>query len=183
MWTHVALFFLYTGLETAGQWSYSLLTESRGTTMAIAGFAVGAYWGSLTLGRLVFGALARRPSSERLLRLAMGGAPVAATVIWLGPGDAAGLLGLAALGFALAPIYPLLISVTPDRVGPRYTNHAVGFQVAAAYLGTAALPGTTGVLASVGGLEVIPPFLLSAAVVVLVLHEVALRQRGGFRRS
>jgi fucose permease len=177
VWIHIALFFAYTGVEvTAGQWSYSLLTEARGVAMTLAGSAVAAYWGSLTLGRLVFGALARRHAAERLLRLALAGAPVAALVIWLAPGDLGGVLGLAALGFALAPVYPLLISLTPARVGAAYANHAIGVQVAAAYLGTAALPGAAGVLARAIGLEVIGPFLLAASLIVLGLHEVARRE-------
>src|SRR5262249_7944616 len=53
---NVLLFFLYTGVEgAAGQWAYTLLTESRGMAPGPAGVSVGAYWGSLTLGRIVFG--------------------------------------------------------------------------------------------------------------------------------
>jgi fucose permease len=182
VWTHVALFFVYTGLEvSAGQWTYSLLTEARDVAPAMAGIAVGAYWGSLTLGRLVFGALTRRYPPEILLRFGMGAALPAAALIWLVPGPVGGLLGLAALGFSLAPIYPLLISLTPVRVGAAYATHAVGFQVAAGYLGAAALPGAAGVLARVVGLEVIAPLLLATAVAVLVLHEMALWEASGRR--
>jgi MFS family permease len=40
-WAQIALFFLYTGLEvTAGQWLFSLLTESRGVDEALAGTCV-----------------------------------------------------------------------------------------------------------------------------------------------
>ena len=47
------MFFLYTGLEvTAGQWSFSVLTESREIGTQAAGAWVAAYWGGLTVGRL-----------------------------------------------------------------------------------------------------------------------------------
>ncbi|XYH94190.1 hypothetical protein ACMHYB_41080 [Sorangium sp. So ce1128] len=52
---------------------------------------------------------------------------------------------------------------------------AVGFQVAAAYLGGAALPGAAGVLAKTYGLEVLGPFLLVVSLGLLALHELALR--------
>jgi fucose permease len=175
LWMNVTLFFVYTGLEvTAGQWTYSLLTEGRGISAATAGVWVAVYWGSLTLGRVVFGALALRFSLTALLRAGLIGAPLAAAIIWFDPASL-GFLGLAPLGFSLAPIYPLLISGTPRRMGPGQAVHAIGLQVAAGYLGTAALPGAAGMLARAHGLEIIGPFVLVAAVMLLVLHEVALR--------
>ena len=190
LWMNVTLFFVYTGLEvTAGQWTYSLLTEGRGISAATAGIWVAVYWGSLTLGRVVFGALTLRCSSTALLRAGLIGAPLAAAVIWFDPASL-GLLGLAPLGFSLAPIYPLLISATPQRLGSEHVDHAIGLQVAAGYLGTAALPGAAGMLARAHGLELIGPFLLAAAVALLAFHEAALRQtrvvpasqRSGVRR-
>jgi fucose permease len=179
LWMNVTLFFVYTGLEvTAGQWMYSLLTEGRGISPATAGLWVAVYWGSLTLGRVVFGALTLRFSSTALLRTGLIGAPLAAAVIWFDP-VLLGFLGLAPLGFSLAPIYPLLISATPQRLGPEHADHAIGFQVAAAYLGSAALPGAAGMLARAHGLEIIGPFLLAAAGALLALHEVVLRQTRG----
>lgn len=173
---NVLVFFVYTGLEmTAGQWSYSLLTESRGIAMGTAGLAVAVYWGGLTLGRLLFGALARRHSPELLLRVGLVGAPLAIVVLWLAPGAPGALGGLAVLGVAVGPIFPFLISLTPARVGSAFAVHAVGFQVAAAYLGVAALPGLAGVLARSAGLEAIPPFMLATALTVLGLQETAAR--------
>ena len=176
VWLNLALFFVYTGLEvTAGQWMYSVFTEARGVGMGAAGLAVSAYWASLTLGRIVFGALVARHAPERLLRVSLVTAPAAALVIWWAPQPAIGLAGLAALGFAFAPVYPLLVSITPERLGRRYVTQAVGLQVAFACLGAAALPGAGGVLAAALGLEVIPPFLVGGTLGLAVLHEVAAR--------
>ena len=56
MLAQVLLFLVYTGTEvTAGQWLFSLLTESRGFAAGTAGAAVATYWGALTVGRVVFG--------------------------------------------------------------------------------------------------------------------------------
>ena len=71
----------------------------------------------------------------------------------------------------------MLISATSDRVGPAYAHQTVGFQVSAANLGAAAVPGLAGVLARLKGLEVIGPYLLATTVLLLVLHEMVLRPR------
>jgi len=176
VWLNMALFFVYTGLEvTAGQWMYSVFTEARGVGMGTAGLAVSAYWAGLTIGRVVFGALAAHHAPERLLRVSLLMAPAAALVIWWAPHATVGLAGLAALGFAFAPIFPLLVAITPERLGHRYVTQAVGLQVAVAYLGTAALPGTAGALAATLGLEVIPPFVVGGTLVLGLLHEAAAR--------
>lgn len=170
------LFFLYAGTEaTAGQWAYSLLTESRGWAPAAAGAAASAYWGSLFVGRVASGALAPRLGAARLLRLGMAGAPAAALLVAASRGGAGTFAGLFALGLLLAPIFPLLIAETPSRVGPHNAAHAIGFQVSAATLGAGVVPALAGQLARLLSLEAIGPFLLGTTLLLLVLHERAAR--------
>jgi fucose permease len=183
VWRNVGLFFLYTGLEVAaGQWAYSWLVEGRGVTPGIAGGWVAAYWGSLTAGRVVLGALTARVTTEAILRASLLGVPIGVVWLWAGLGPSSGATGLAVLALALSPIFPLLIAATPERVGAPYAAHAVGFQIAGAYLGAAALPGAAGVLARHLGLEVLGPFLLAIAAALGGLYgmDVAWRRgRGG----
>jgi fucose permease len=180
VWLNVALFFVYTGLEvSAGQWTYSLFTEARGLALGAAGVCVTMYWAGLTAGRVVSGVVASRIAADTLLRIGTLGALAGTLLIWLDPGMGAGQLGLAALGFALAPIYPTLIAETPARLGPSHATSAIGFQVAGAYLGTAAIPGLTGLLATRAGLGVIGPCLVATAAVLVLLQEVARRGRLG----
>lgn len=178
VWLNIALFFVYTGLEvSAGQWTYSLFTELRGVAPGVAGTWVAVYWAGLTAGRIVSGALAVRLAGEALLRMGTIGALGGAVLIWWDPGKGTGLLGLAALGFSLAPIYPTLIAETPRWLGPSHATSAIGFQVAAAYLGTAAIPGMIGVLATHAGLALIGPSLVATATGLLLLREVASSRR------
>lgn len=173
----VILFFLYTGLEVAaGQWTYSLFTEARRVAPNVAGIWVGVYWASLTAGRVIFGAVAGRVPPLVMLRVTMLAAPLGAVLIWASDsGQLAGFLGLALMGFCFAPIFPLLISLTPARVGKLSSSQAIGFQVSAASLGAAGVPGVAGLLAKRFGLEVIGPVLLCVAVALLVLHEAIVR--------
>jgi len=173
---HVAIFFVYTGIEvTAGQWVYSWLTEGRGISTAIAGLCVTLFWGGLTVGRIAFGFVARRVDAARILRWATCAAPLAAALLALQPPVALTITACALLGFALGPVYPMMIAVTPARAGPGAAAHAIGFQVSAATLGIAVLPTAAGWLARSAGLAALGPFLVGAAVVLLALHEIARR--------
>ena len=172
-WVGIALFFLYTGIEVAaGQWAFSLFTEARGLPAVTAGLWVGVYWGSLTVGRLVFGTVVGMASVDVLLRACLVAIVVGAALIWLNVAALLSFLGLALVGLALAPIFPSLIATTPARLGAAHTANAVGFQVAAAVLGGALVPTAIGVLAGMVGLEVVGPSLLSAACLLLILYEV-----------
>jgi fucose permease len=179
VWMQLALFFLYCGIEsTAGQLLYSLLTESRGMARAPAGLATGGYWASLTVGRVVFGQLAASISRRAVLRVGLGLAPLGAGLIWADAGAVASVAGAALLGFALAPVFPTLISITPQRVGSALAPQAVGFQVAAGNAGIALLPGAMAVLARRQGLEVVGAFLVVATVALFALQEATARAAG-----
>jgi fucose permease len=172
---NVALFFVYTGVEgIAGQWAYSLFTEGRGFSPEWAGISVGAYWGGLTLGRLVSGVLVHRIAPAVLLRGSVALVPGLALLLATTRSPLLGFVSLALLGFTGGPVFPLLIAGTPERVGEVHSRNAVGFQVAAAGLGSAALPAAAGVLARAFGIEAISVFLVLAAFVALALHEAVL---------
>jgi fucose permease len=172
VWLGIVAFFIYTGLEvSAGQWAYTLFTEGRGIDPEAAGVWVGIYWGSLTVGRLVSGVLVERLGGRRLLRSSMVLALGGALLLWLNLLPLLSFVGLALIGFALAPIFPLLVAQTPGRLGAGHATHAIGFQIAAANVGSSVLPALAGGLAQGLGLEVIGPFVLVLAVALLLLHE------------
>ncbi|RYZ33565.1 MAG: MFS transporter, partial [Myxococcaceae bacterium] len=69
VWLQIATFFFYTGVEvTAGQWSFTVLTEGRGLPTAEAGTWVSLYWGSLLVGRILSGFIVDHLGSVRMLR-------------------------------------------------------------------------------------------------------------------
>ena len=171
-WLGITLFVVYTGIEiTTGQWVYSLLTEARGVPATLAGIWVSLYWASLTIGRILFGFAVQRMAPTTLLRWCMAGAVLGALLIWsnLAPWLTFGSIAL--MGLALAPQFPLLISATPSYLGPKHATNGVGFQVAAASLGGALMPGLVGVLARTRGLEVLGPFLFVAMLIMTALFE------------
>lgn len=177
VWASIAMFFMFTGVETAtGHWTYSLLTKARSVDADIAGFWTSVYWGGLTVGRILFGSVAERVGIDRLSRLAILGLMCGAGLIWWNAAGFSSFLGLALMGLSMASLFPLAVSATPKRVGTEHAANAIGFQIAAAGLGFALLPGLAGVLAANVGLEVIGPFLLTASVVTFLLHEIVARR-------
>ncbi len=177
VWFNIALFFLYTGIEAAaGQWTYSLVTEARGVSPMRAGLWASAYWLSLAAGRIILGSLAGRVRPGALLRAGMISGSVGVLALWSNAGETVTFLGIALAGFSFAPIFPLLISLTPERVGAAHSDNAVGFQISAAYLGAAALPGAVGTLSMTRSLEILGPFLFVSTVALFLLNEAATRQ-------
>ena len=156
VWLGMTTFFLYAGVEVvAAQWSYSLLTLHRGVPVTTAGVLIGLYWGSLMVGRVLFGMIADRVRLVPTLRVCIGASFVGAVLFWLEPTRLLSYGGLMLIGFAIAPIFASLISLTPGRVGREHADNAIGFQISAAGLGGASLTALVGVTATAVGLETI----------------------------
>jgi fucose permease len=178
VWIGIALFFIYTGIElAAGQWAFSLLSESRGLSTSVAGLWVSGYWASLTIGRLLFGVVARHVELGRALLACMVGVVIGAALLWWNPATWISLAGLALMGLCFAPIFPSLISTTPGRLPPQHVANTVGFQVSAAAVGGGVVSSLIGVAADSFGLEAIAPGLLLGALALLGLF-VLLQRRG-----
>lgn len=176
VWFGMLIFFFYCGVELAtAQWSYSVLTLSRGVPETTAGFIVSLYWGSLMVGRILFGFIANRVPLIMTLRLCIIGSIIGALLFWRDPSLSFSVLGLMMIGFFFAPIFASLISLTPKRVGEGHANSAIGFQVAAAALGAASLTGFAGILASSLGLEIIGLAIFAAAILLLIFYEAFMR--------
>ncbi|WP_216329613.1 MFS transporter [Deinococcus aestuarii] len=180
VWLGMLTFFFYSGLEMAtAQWSYSLLTLGRGVPEGAAGLFVSLYWGSLMVGRILFGLIANRVPLVGTLRLCLIASALGALLFWLEPTRPLSVAGLMTIGFFLAPIFASLISLTPGRVGRAHADSAIGFQIASAGLGGATLTALVGVIARAGGLELIGVCIVVAAVLLLALYEVFIRVGSG----
>lgn len=161
VWLSLLLFFLYTGIElTLGAWAYTLLTESRGIAPQLAGLWAGSYWGAFTIGRILAGVFTNRIRLDTLLRGSILLALAGAVLLWWNPSSWVSLAGVAITGFAIAPIFPGLVSGTSTRVSPKYAANTIGFQISAAGLGGAGIPALAGVIAASTTLEAIPLYLV-----------------------
>jgi fucose permease len=173
----VVVFFLYAGLEfTVGQWVFTLFTESRAVRTEVAGILASGYFGAIGVGRVLFGAVADQIGVDRLVRLATLAALLGVALLAFGTPVEISCLGLAVVGLGLAPVFPCLMARTPQRVGAGYAPHAVGFQVSAAMLGAAVVPGLAGLLAEWKGLEAVARLAVLLAAFLWAVHEILLFQ-------
>jgi fucose permease len=82
------------------------------------------------------------------------------------------VIGLALIGFAAAPVFPLLTLTTADRVGAAHADRAIGMQVAGACLGGAILPAGIGLLISRIDIAALGPALLVLSLALLAVYAV-----------
>jgi fucose permease len=159
VWLNLLMFFLYTGAEFSfGSWTYSLLTLSRDVPVEVAGLWAGSYWATFTIGRVMAGLLTRRFGMANLLKVGF-------------------LAAVSIIGFAIAPIFPGLVSGTSARVGEQHAANTIGMQIAAAGFGGAVVPSLAGVLAQNISLEAIPVYLVGVFSLLIVLYLGTLRPR------
>ena len=161
VWLSVLLFFLYVGAEAGlGIWTYTLLTESRGVNLTLAGFFAGSYWFTFTLGRIIAGIFASRLGVNKLVVGGLVGALVGSGLLVWNPSEVSNVIAVAIIGLSIAPIFPAMMSGTSARVGDHYAANTIGMQMAATGFGTVVIPTLMGVLARQVSLEIIPIFLL-----------------------
>lgn len=170
-WLSLIVFFLYTGTEISiGQWLFTVLTKARNTSQAAAGFWTSAYWGSLTAGRIFFGIILTRVSVNKVLFACFAAVVVGTVLIALNLSSVVTLSGIIIAGFALAPVFPSLIALTPKRVGANHAANAVGFQISAAMSGGALLPGFAGLMIDTFGIGFIPIIHVAEAALLLFFY-------------
>jgi fucose permease len=163
------MFFIYTGVELGlGLWMYSLLTESRGVSPEVAGIMTGSYWAMFTFGRILAGWFTSKINSGKLIYVCIFLAILGVCLLCTNTGQLTAILGILLAGFAIAPIFPGLVSDTINRVGHRHHGNTIGMQIAAAGLGAAVVPSIAGILAEIYGFEAIPYYLLSALILLFL---------------
>ncbi len=172
----VLFFFIYGGVEIGtGQLANTLLLDGRGVDQATAGFWVGIYWGSFTVGRMIAGTVISRFSLRSVMRWSIAGTLLGAVLLWANPVMIVGFLGLGLMGFAQAPIFAIQVGETPRRVGLSHVANSIGLQIGFTGLGGALLPGFIGLVTPTLGVEFISFFTMLACVLLLIMHEVILR--------
>lgn len=158
------------GVEnTAGLWAFTVMTERFGQPVGIGSLWAGLYWGAPALGRLTLGTISERVGTARMVQISICGNIVGGLLYASGIYGLA-VFGLLLMGFRMAPLFPLLMSLTPRRLGTATAVHAVGFQVSAAVLGGAVLPGTAGYLAALTNQSAIAWVAVAGGIAFFTLH-------------
>jgi MFS family permease len=167
------------GIESgAGVWGYVFLTVGRGLSGPAAAGTVSAYWATMFIGRAVLGPVAEWFGARRVLTGGVAGL-VAGAVLLTVPGPAAvPVAGLAVVGLAAAPIFPLLTLATAERTGDADRTRAVSLQVAASAGGNAALPAGLGLVIGALTASALGPALLLLSLLLAGLYRWLSRRAG-----
>jgi len=149
----------------------------------VAGLFSGSYWATFTVGRVVAGLYAKRTGVNLLVQGSLVGAFLGAALLVWNPSEVANLLAVALIGFAIAPIFPALMSGTSQRVGAHFAANTIGMQMAVAGLGAAIIPSLLGVLARQFSLEVIPICLVVVFLGLFGLYRLSMMTRKFYQEN
>ncbi len=164
------LLFIFTGIESsAGNWSFTLFSEFRAIESATAATWLGLYWGSFSMGRILYGFIADRLRADSSIRILILLVLLGGLMFSMRDSTIVSVAGLMLVGLAQAPVTPLLYSMTPGRLGEKHATNAIGFQMSATGLGFSVLPALLGAVADVSSYEILGPFLAASALLCLLL--------------
>jgi fucose permease len=96
------------------------------------------------------------------------GVVAAATLTWLLPWPGV-VVGFAAVGFFLGPIFPTTMAVTPQLTAPHLVPTAIGVMNAGSVVGGSALPWLAGAVAQSVSAWTLLPFAVALALLQLVI--------------
>jgi fucose permease len=179
LWLGAAAFLVEVAIEMAAAlWAYLLLTEGRGMAEHHAGMAVSGFWASLFVGRLLSGVVTDRIGTHRVLTAGIAGMVAGAALVALPAPGWLAVAGLVLIGFAAAPMFPLLTLTTAERVGAAHADRTIGAQVGASALGATTVPAAIGVLIGRVGPEVLGPCLLLLAALLGLIYTVPQWKKG-----
>lgn len=165
-------FFCYCALEqTAGLWASSYLTLHKGVSSEMAAIFASLFYIGITVGRAISGFITMKLNDIQMIRLGQG-IIVAGIVAMILPGsNILAMAGLVLIGLGCAPIYPCVIHSTPAHFGADKSQAIIGVQMAFAYIGILAMPPLFGVLASRISVALLPFYLFTILVVMIIMHE------------
>ena len=112
-WPFATAVLLYGIAETLnGNWSGPYLTSERGVSAGGASFALAAFWGMVTIGRVLFAAL----STKTTVRWIYAGLPVLLIVAFQAilriRGETSGIVAFGLAGLGCSAFFPLCISLS-----------------------------------------------------------------------
>ena len=188
-WVFAAFAALYGIVETMnGNWASLYMTSDLGANTTLAALALTAFWGMVTVGRVLFALIERSFPEQRTYHVLPFVAAVALGITALLPSGSVGLgilaFGLAGLGCsALLPLtigfgQEELVAMAASVAGLLIAAYQVGYGVAA--FGVGPLERVTGLdLRQIYGLTALVALALAALSFVVVARSSAVRAASG----
>ncbi len=148
-------FLLYVGIEVGiGIWLATYLVAVQNIAIPTAALWAGIYYGSITLGRIVTGVLSLRIGSDTLVRYGLYISLAGILLLTFALGDTTSILGIILIGAGMAPVYPSLIHMTPERFGEKKSEKIMSLQMVGGYVGASVVPPLIGLLSGLTSVDV-----------------------------
>lgn len=143
------LAFLYVGMEASvGNWMSTYATRATSWKLAGSSLAVALFWATLLLGRALTPAMLSYLTERRLYRGSLVAVIGGMSLLLAAHSPVILLAGSALTGFALAPLFPLILSLFLEEIGE---SRNAGWVFGVAGLGGATLSWLTGTVSSETG--------------------------------
>lgn len=175
-WLLVALialfFFVYVGAEgSLGGWVATYAREAGLGNAAEAAYLTSAFWGALTLGRLLSVPVAMRLTPRQVLAGDLLGLLLSVVLLGLG-GDSRVLtwLGAAGAGLSMASIFPTTLSLAERHM--TISGAVTSLFFVGASSGGMVIPWAIGQLFEHAGPQIVPLFLLAAALLDIAIFSI-----------
>lgn len=161
----VLFFFLYVGSEVAfGGWIFTYAVKLKIATETVAAYLNSAFWGGLTVGRLLAIPIAVRVRPRYILLGDVMGCIASVGLILAWPSSLAAVwLGTLGVGLTMASIFPTMLSLAERRM--TVTGEVTGWFFVGASAGAMTLPWLIGRLFESTG----PQVVMAAILVDLIL--------------
>lgn len=166
-------FFCYCAAElTTGLWASSYLVVSKGISTEKAAKWVSFFYLGITIGRFLSGFLAMYFNNKKMIRIGQVICICGVVLLIIPFSSYFQLAGLILIGLGCAPIYPAMLHETPNRFGKEISQGIMGIQMATAYVGSTFMPPLFGILAKATTFNLLPYFLLTLVVLMLLTSEI-----------
>ncbi len=143
----VAFFlFLYVGAEVGfGGWIFNYAVKLQISDAQMASYLTAAFWGALTLGRLLSIPLAAKLRPRTILLIDLSGCFLSLLLIFLSPASfTAVAIGTLGIGLSMASIFPTMLTFAGRRM--QISGQVMGWFIVGASLGAMFLPWLIGQL-------------------------------------
>ena len=169
-------FFSYCAIEaTAGLWGSSYLVGHKGVSADMGARWTSMFYAGITVGRFLSGFVAIKLSNRSLIRIGQSICASGAILLLLPLPLLFSMIGFVMVGLGCAPVFPCMLQETPRRFGASASQSIMGIQMAFAYMGSTFMPPLFGMLTSQFGIAILPVFL-SSAIVLMVLSSESLNK-------
>ncbi|EOR20453.1 major facilitator superfamily protein [Clostridium sartagoforme AAU1] len=166
-------FFCYCAAElTTGLWASSYLVVSKGISTEKAAKWVSFFYLGITIGRFLSGFLAMYFNNKKMIKIGQVICICGVILLIIPFSSYFQLAGLILIGLGCAPIYPAMLHETPNRFGKEISQGIMGIQMATAYVGSTFMPPLFGILAKATTFNLLPYFILTLVVLMLLTSEI-----------